>query len=268
MCERSHRSPSLPVANRDELLQSGLSLDGRAAVHRGRRATWACSRCARAKATSCATKSCALLQEITANLSFALQYRQQEDAIQQLAYFDPLTGLAKRALFCERLDELLADGAGPAMRPDRRGVRRGSPEQRERHFGRHVGDLLLREVAERVKHQLDDDEALRLSRRRHVRARPAAAGILRRERHGAARERRVPRPVRHRGPLDARVVQVRHRALRRRLAKTATRSCSVPKRRSSRRRPRASSTCTTRLQMHSELAERLVAGASAARRAG
>src|SRR5262249_23734617 len=40
-----------------------------------------------------------LLQDIQANLSFALRYRQQENAAQYLAYFDSLTGLAKRALF-------------------------------------------------------------------------------------------------------------------------------------------------------------------------
>jgi len=100
----------------------------------------------------------ALLQEITANLSFALQYRQKEDAIQQLAYFDSLTGLAKRGLFCERLDELLRHGAGPAIRPTVVAFDVDRLSNVNDTYGRHVGDLLLRAVADRLKHQLDDEK--------------------------------------------------------------------------------------------------------------
>ncbi len=49
-----------------------------------------------------------LLEEVAANLSFALQYLDKHDAAHFLTYFDPLTGLAKRKLFCERLARLLA----------------------------------------------------------------------------------------------------------------------------------------------------------------
>ena len=52
-----------------------------------------------------------LLQEVAANLSFALQYLDKQDAVHFLAYFDSLTGLAKRTLFCERLARILARGA-------------------------------------------------------------------------------------------------------------------------------------------------------------
>ncbi len=155
-----------------------------------------------------------LLQEITANLSFALQYRQKEDAFQLLAYFDPLTGLAKRALFCERLDELLIGGFGPAARP----VVVAFDVDRLSHvndsFGRHVGDLLLQKVAERVKHQLDDDDRLGYlggGTFAMVLPLPEASdenatsfldtGVFR----DAVRDRRAH---------DARVVQDRHRALR------------------------------------------------------
>src|SRR5882757_4969201 len=41
-----------------------------------------------------------LLAEVAANLSFALQYFEKENAVQFLSYFDSLTGLAKRVLFC------------------------------------------------------------------------------------------------------------------------------------------------------------------------
>src|SRR6266513_1818299 len=40
-----------------------------------------------------------LLEEVAANLSFALHYLDKQDAVHFLSYFEPLTGLAKRALF-------------------------------------------------------------------------------------------------------------------------------------------------------------------------
>ena len=52
-----------------------------------------------------------LLEEVASNLSFALQYLDKQEAVHFLSYFEPLTGLAKRALFCERLSRLLTRGA-------------------------------------------------------------------------------------------------------------------------------------------------------------
>ena len=43
-----------------------------------------------------------LLNEVAGNLSFAMQYLDKQDAVNFLNYFDPLTALAKRSLFCER----------------------------------------------------------------------------------------------------------------------------------------------------------------------
>ena len=48
-----------------------------------------------------------ILLELSANLGFALQYLQKDEAIHYLSYFDTLTGLAKRALFCQRLTQRL-----------------------------------------------------------------------------------------------------------------------------------------------------------------
>ena len=50
-----------------------------------------------------------VLMELTANLGFALQYLQKDEALHFLSYFDSLTGLAKRQLFCQRLSQFLAD---------------------------------------------------------------------------------------------------------------------------------------------------------------
>ncbi|MGH8259602.1 MAG: EAL domain-containing protein, partial [Steroidobacteraceae bacterium] len=101
-----------------------------------------------------------LLQEIMASLSLALQYRQREDAVQYLAHFDPLTGLANRALYCQRLDERLRAARGPessfavvAFDVHNLSVVNDS-------FGRRIGDLLLERLAERLKSQTDDAQRI------------------------------------------------------------------------------------------------------------
>jgi diguanylate cyclase (GGDEF)-like protein len=101
-----------------------------------------------------------LLQDIVANLSFALQYREKETAVQYLAYYDPLTGLAKRGLFCERLDKLIQNRVGPEATPTIVAFDVMNLSNVNDSFGRHVGDLLLQRVAERLKHHVDDDERI------------------------------------------------------------------------------------------------------------
>jgi PAS domain S-box-containing protein/diguanylate cyclase (GGDEF)-like protein len=98
-----------------------------------------------------------LLQDIIANLSFALQYREKETVAQYLAYYDALTGLAKRALFCERLDAALRNRVGPEAVPTVVAFDVMHLSNVNDTFGRHVGDLLLQRVAERLKHHIDDD---------------------------------------------------------------------------------------------------------------
>jgi diguanylate cyclase (GGDEF)-like protein/PAS domain S-box-containing protein len=101
-----------------------------------------------------------MLRELVANLSFALQYLHKEDEVRFLSYFDPLTSLAKRGLFCDRLVRALEPRIG----------RRGTPAVAvldiehlstiNDSFGRHVGDLLLQQVADRLKRQFDSTELL------------------------------------------------------------------------------------------------------------
>ena len=101
-----------------------------------------------------------LLEEVAANLSFALQYLDKQEALHFLSYFEPLTGLAKRALFCERLSRLLVRGAESLPRLavtvfdiDHLAVINDS-------FGRHTGDRLLQCVADRVKTFFPDSDQL------------------------------------------------------------------------------------------------------------
>jgi diguanylate cyclase (GGDEF)-like protein len=101
-----------------------------------------------------------MLREVASNLSFALQYLHKEDAVRFLSYFDPLTGLAKRALFCERVARLLARHAGEeaevlvvAFDIERLDVINDS-------FGRHVGDQVVQFVADSVKSQFEGTDCL------------------------------------------------------------------------------------------------------------
>jgi diguanylate cyclase (GGDEF)-like protein len=101
-----------------------------------------------------------LLEEVASNLSFAIQYLDKQDEVRFLSYFEPLTGLAKRALFCERLSRLLTRGARNVLRLavtvfdiDHLSVINDS-------LGRHTGDRLLQCVADRLKQHFPDTEQL------------------------------------------------------------------------------------------------------------
>ena len=101
-----------------------------------------------------------LLNEVAGNLSFAMQYLDKQDAVNFLNYFDPLTALAKRSLFCERLNRLLIRGT---ERPPRQAVVVFDVDHLSvinDSFGRNVGDRLLQGVAERLKAQFPDTERL------------------------------------------------------------------------------------------------------------
>lgn len=114
-----------------------------------------------------------MLQEVAANLSFALQYLHKEDAVRFLSYFDPLTGLAKRALFCERLARSLGRHAGEsrevvvvAFDVERLGAINDS-------LGRHVGDQVVQFVANALRCNFGGSEWLA-----HLEGGSFAAGVL------------------------------------------------------------------------------------------
>ena len=99
----------------------------------------------------------ALLGEVAANLSFALQYFEKEDAVQFLSYFDSLTGLAKRVLFCERLAARLTVRQAEEPQPAVAMVDIEHLSIINDSYGRHAGDHLLRTdcrpVAEPLRHR-------------------------------------------------------------------------------------------------------------------
>ncbi|HEY6457255.1 MAG TPA: EAL domain-containing protein, partial [Steroidobacteraceae bacterium] len=99
-----------------------------------------------------------VLLELTANLGFALQYLEKDEAVHFLSYFDSLTGLAKRPLFCQRLTARTAASVGRnflviAFDLQKLGAINDS-------FGRYVGDRLIEKVAARLKAACPDPECL------------------------------------------------------------------------------------------------------------
>ena len=101
-----------------------------------------------------------LLEEVASNLSFALQYLDKQDAVHFLSYFEPLTGLAKRALFCERLSRLLTRGTDSLPRLELTVFDITHLSVINDSFGRHTGDRLLQCVADRLKAHFPDTEQL------------------------------------------------------------------------------------------------------------
>ncbi|HWM65918.1 MAG TPA: GGDEF domain-containing protein [Steroidobacteraceae bacterium] len=92
-----------------------------------------------------------LLAEVAANLSFALQYFEKENAVQFLSYFDSLTGLAKRVLFCERLASRLTVRQAEEPQPAVAMIDIEHLSIINDSYGRHAGDHLLRRIADRLR---------------------------------------------------------------------------------------------------------------------
>ncbi|HYL72524.1 MAG TPA: EAL domain-containing protein, partial [Candidatus Dormibacteraeota bacterium] len=101
-----------------------------------------------------------LLEEVVSNLSFALQYLDKQNAVHFLSYFEPLTGLAKRALFCERLTRLLKRGSHSLPRLAVSVFDIAHLSVINDSHGRHTGDRLLQCVADRLKSHFRDSEQL------------------------------------------------------------------------------------------------------------
>lgn len=92
-----------------------------------------------------------LLRQLAGNISFALQYLKSQETVEFLEYFDPLTALARRTLFLQRLGPML-DSAQDLQHAL---VVLVFDVERFRDIndslGRHVGDRVLQLIAERLK---------------------------------------------------------------------------------------------------------------------
>ncbi len=99
-----------------------------------------------------------MLREVSGNLSFALQYLQQDTKVRFLSHFDAQTGLANRSLFCERLTRLLGESSERRARCAVVVIDIERLSLINDSFGRRTGDLLLQHVADRLKRRFAQTE--------------------------------------------------------------------------------------------------------------
>ncbi len=103
-----------------------------------------------------------LLAELADDISFALEHLAREEKLSYLAFYDPLTGIANRTLFLERLDQHVqaAVGAGSKVALAMADVERLRTINDS--LGRHAGDAVLRQLAERLARDADPGRIGRL----------------------------------------------------------------------------------------------------------
>ena len=101
-----------------------------------------------------------LLQDITQSLAFALRSQRQASVARFLEAFNPLTGLARRALFCQRVDRLLREHFGTDQHPAVAVLDIHQLSHINDSFGRRFGDLLLQSIAERLRSTVPSDDYL------------------------------------------------------------------------------------------------------------
>ncbi|MGH8223732.1 MAG: sensor domain-containing protein, partial [Woeseiaceae bacterium] len=102
----------------------------------------------------------ALLDQVTGNITFSLQYLHSKESVEYLAYFDTLTALANRRLYLQRLESKIRDSErdGHALALlvfDIAGLTVINDG-----LGHHAGDLVLQLVAERLKDVFRDSSVL------------------------------------------------------------------------------------------------------------
>ncbi len=93
----------------------------------------------------------ALLAEVAADVSFALQSIAQQEKVEYLSYYDALTGLPNRTLFIDRLGQQFHGRSGAPSMVALILLNVERFRNINETFGRHGGDALLKLVARRLE---------------------------------------------------------------------------------------------------------------------
>jgi diguanylate cyclase (GGDEF)-like protein len=101
-----------------------------------------------------------LLLELAGNISFALDHLEKAEKLNYVAYYDPLTGLANRRLFLERVTQYLrsASGGGHKLALCLLDLERF--KNINDTFGQAAGDGLLRQLTAWLTHNLGETNLL------------------------------------------------------------------------------------------------------------
>jgi diguanylate cyclase len=91
-----------------------------------------------------------LLTELSGDISFALDHIKKAERLNYLAYYDSLTGLANRTFFYERLAQYVSAAARGGQKFALVIADAERFETVNDTFGRHAGDELLRQMAQRL----------------------------------------------------------------------------------------------------------------------
>jgi diguanylate cyclase (GGDEF)-like protein/PAS domain S-box-containing protein len=99
----------------------------------------------------------ALLEQVGASITFSLQYLHNKESAEYLEYFDPLTGLAQRGLYVQRLGAAIEAAVRAQQRVALVVVDICELGTVNDSWGHHAGDLVLQLVAERLKNVFRDN---------------------------------------------------------------------------------------------------------------
>ncbi len=101
-----------------------------------------------------------LLDQVTGNITFSLQYLHSRESIEYLEYFDTLTALANRTLYLQRLQTTILDAEQAADALTLVVFDIAGLTIINDGLGHHAGDLVLQLVAERLKDVFRDSSVL------------------------------------------------------------------------------------------------------------
>jgi diguanylate cyclase (GGDEF)-like protein len=102
----------------------------------------------------------ALLKQVAANITFALQYLRSKESAEYLEYFDSLTGLANRVLYLTRVGTAIESAKREGRRLAVGAVDIADLGVVNDNLGHHAGDLLLQLVTERLRDEFRDSNAI------------------------------------------------------------------------------------------------------------
>jgi len=101
-----------------------------------------------------------LLLELAGNISFAIDHVEKRERLNYLAYYDELTGLANRSLFLERVAQYMRSAVSGGFKLALGLIDLERFKNINHSLGRPSGDVLLRQVADWLTHNLGDASLL------------------------------------------------------------------------------------------------------------